>query len=241
MSSQGAFGGTFTSVTTGVFTDTCTRNPDPIFNVAGVGTRRVEPRNTPTVINAVFNFRNFWDGRANNVFNGVNPFGPRDQTQRIFKLQANGHIRGGQRRARSTRAWPRRRSGRRISAFEMSCDGRTFPKLGRKLLRCGRSSTQTGLNDSVLGPYATDARAQGQVRRADQGARSSRSGGTRRSPIGGFSQMENNFSLFWGLAIQALRGDADLRPDAVRPLGRVGQAQRELTGQERGDPDSTSS
>ncbi|MFD2272955.1 cytochrome c peroxidase [Undibacterium arcticum] len=30
----------------------------------------MEPRNTPTVINATFNFRNFWDGRANNMFNG---------------------------------------------------------------------------------------------------------------------------------------------------------------------------
>ncbi len=113
MSSQGAFGGTFTSVTTGVFTDTCTRNPDPVFNVAGVGTRRVEPRNTPTMINAVFNFRNFWDGRANNVFNGMNPFGLRDQTKRIFKLQANGTPQRRSASRCSTRAWPRRRSGRR--------------------------------------------------------------------------------------------------------------------------------
>ena len=26
-------------------------------------------RNSPSVINAVFNFHNFWDGRANNIFN----------------------------------------------------------------------------------------------------------------------------------------------------------------------------
>src|SRR5438309_1566003 len=37
--------------------------PDPVFNVHGTNTRRVEPRNTPTIINAVFNFANFWDGR----------------------------------------------------------------------------------------------------------------------------------------------------------------------------------
>ena len=50
------------------------------FNVGDIGVRQVEPRNTPTVINAIFNFRNFWDGRANNVFNGRNPFGRRDPT-----------------------------------------------------------------------------------------------------------------------------------------------------------------
>ncbi len=49
----------------------------PVFNVAGYTVRQAAPRNTPTVINAVYNFRNFWDGRANNVFNGVDPFGER--------------------------------------------------------------------------------------------------------------------------------------------------------------------
>ena len=42
-----------------------------------VNARTVERRNTPSNINAVFNYRNFWDGRANNTFNGVNPFGRR--------------------------------------------------------------------------------------------------------------------------------------------------------------------
>ena len=46
-----------------------------IFDVGRVLVRNVEPRNTPTTINAVFNHRNFWDGRARSVFNGVNPFG----------------------------------------------------------------------------------------------------------------------------------------------------------------------
>ena len=59
---------------------------DPLgFNVAGLNTRRVEPRNTPTVINAVFNHRQFWDGRAENVFNGVNHLGRRDSNARVFR------------------------------------------------------------------------------------------------------------------------------------------------------------
>ena len=35
------------------------------------------------MINAIFNFRNFWDGRANNVFNGVDPFGRRNEDARV--------------------------------------------------------------------------------------------------------------------------------------------------------------
>jgi lipoprotein NlpD len=40
--------------------------------------RQVEPRQTPTTINSAFFYRNFWDGRANNLFNGVGVFGMRD-------------------------------------------------------------------------------------------------------------------------------------------------------------------
>jgi cytochrome c peroxidase len=51
-------------------------NPaDTIFQVNGKSVRRVEPRNTTSVINAAFTHRNFWDGRASHFFNGRNPFG----------------------------------------------------------------------------------------------------------------------------------------------------------------------
>ena len=58
--------------------------PDDVFNVETVNTRRVEPRNTPTNINAVFNFANFWDGRAHNTFNGESVVGPLDQNAKIL-------------------------------------------------------------------------------------------------------------------------------------------------------------
>jgi cytochrome c peroxidase len=59
---------------------------DPIgFLVGSLNTRRVEPRNTPTVINSVFNHRQFWDGRAENIFNGVNHVGKRDSNARVFR------------------------------------------------------------------------------------------------------------------------------------------------------------
>ncbi len=44
----------------------------------------MEPRNTPTVINSVFHFTNFMDGRANNIFNGNNPFGPADPRKNLI-------------------------------------------------------------------------------------------------------------------------------------------------------------
>ena len=59
---------------------------DPLgFAVGGLKTRRVEPRNTPSVINAVFNHRQFWDGRADSIFNGVNHLGRRDPDARVFR------------------------------------------------------------------------------------------------------------------------------------------------------------
>lgn len=63
--------------------------PDPLgFQVAGKKTRRVEPRNTPTVINAVFNHRQFWDGRADAVFNGVNHLGQRDPNAKVVRANS---------------------------------------------------------------------------------------------------------------------------------------------------------
>jgi cytochrome c peroxidase len=59
---------------------------DPLgFSVLFTNTRRVEPRNTPSVINAVYNHRQFWDGRAENIFNGVNHLGARDPNARVAR------------------------------------------------------------------------------------------------------------------------------------------------------------
>ena len=37
------------------------------------------------MINAVYNVRNFWDGRANRRFNGRNPFGDADENARVLR------------------------------------------------------------------------------------------------------------------------------------------------------------
>src|SRR5580765_4304543 len=55
------------------------------FVIGSINTRRVEPRNAPSVINAVFNHRQFWDGRAENIFNGVDHLGQRDPDAKLFR------------------------------------------------------------------------------------------------------------------------------------------------------------
>ena len=137
-SSQGVFATLYGGIFNGqkeVFDDL-----ESIFYVGAppndLHTRKVEPRQTPTTINAALLFRNFWDGRANNVFNGVNPFGLRDPDARIWVAQWNGYF---------TEVRPRRIAlinssaasqsvGPPLSDFEMSSVGRTFPELGFKLL-----------------------------------------------------------------------------------------------------------
>ena len=111
--------------------------PDPDGFRVGQGSqaanvRRVEPRNTPTMINAVFNHRNFWDMRAQDVFNGVTPSATVTPTHSSTSSRASGTW-CRSRSASRCRAWPRRRSVRPRTRFEMSADGRPFPIVGREL------------------------------------------------------------------------------------------------------------
>ncbi|MBD2415299.1 cytochrome C peroxidase [Nostoc calcicola FACHB-3891] len=124
-SSQGVFNSKF------VNTDPGTPLDDPVFNVGGIETRRVEPRNTPTVINAVFNFRNFWDGRAQNVFNGVNAFGTRDPNAKLYKSSIFGSLQPVSVRLKNA-ALASQAVAPPLSSFEMSADGRTFQEIGDK-------------------------------------------------------------------------------------------------------------
>src|SRR5207247_1136246 len=85
-SSQGVFKALFGGVSGGA-NDRGTPVADDVFNVYGINVRRVEPRNTPNMINAVFNSDNFWDGRARNQFNGVSPFGLLDAKASILVFE----------------------------------------------------------------------------------------------------------------------------------------------------------
>ena len=84
-SSQGVFKTKFLGLLAGSDKENTAVVFDPIFSIGGNNTRRVEPRATPTFINSVFIFRNFWDGRAQNKFNGVDPFGDDSPNARVLK------------------------------------------------------------------------------------------------------------------------------------------------------------
>ncbi|MBW4446035.1 MAG: cytochrome C peroxidase [Spirirestis rafaelensis WJT71-NPBG6] len=130
-SSQGAFNAEFVDVTPGKAEDNVNFKPDPVFNVGGVNVRRVEPRNTPTVINAVYNFRNFWDGRAQDIFNGVNPFGLRDPNAFVGKADNPAKL-NLVKISLNNSSLASQAVGPPLSSFEQSADGRTFEEIGDK-------------------------------------------------------------------------------------------------------------
>ncbi len=152
VSSAGTFSGDYMGSTklTGS-NDLCARSVDSIFHVGGVGTRRVEPRNAPTIINAVFSHRLFWDGRANNIFNGSSPWGERDPDAGIW-VKVNPKSVLKQRLHLENSALASLATGPALSDFEMSCRQRTWSDIGRKLLSRQPLQNQKVHNeDSVLG------------------------------------------------------------------------------------------
>lgn len=155
VSSSGTFGGDYRDVKlVTAANDQCNRSSDPVFHVGAKGTRKVEPRNTPTVINAVFNFRNFWDGRANNIFNGSSPWGDRDPDAGVWVRNNDGSV-AKERLKLINSALASLAVSPPLDDFEMSCHGRTFADLGRKLLdRKPLEHQRVYWNDSVLGGLA---------------------------------------------------------------------------------------
>ncbi len=209
VSSQGTFGASFLGTgTSRKVGEKCGPPPRDEFNVGGVATRRVEPRNTPTVINAAFNYRNFWDGRANNIFNGVNPFGPRDPNAKVLQVNPDGStwlVSIGLRNA----SLASQAVGPALSEFEMSCDGRKFGDLGRKMLAVRPLAKQdVHAQDSALGRYRNRngsglALSYADLIKAAFEPKWWSAPGKFAAPgtTASYTHMETNFSLYWGLAI----------------------------------------
>jgi cytochrome c peroxidase len=193
--------------------------PDGLFVVGPIQTRRDTGRNTPSVINAALNYRNFWDGRANSVFNGRTPFGPHDADARVWVddvcvdatgVSAECAVQAVVRIPYSSAA--SQAVGPALSNFEMSGANRTFADLGQKLLWSWPLSQQAvSTTDSVLGSsvdgsgYGLTASYEAMIQKAfypeywavPDAIYQASSGDTTHT------QMAANFSLFWGLAIQA--------------------------------------
>ncbi len=226
VSSQGVMLHDFVDIVPGNPVDVGTLIPDPAFTTAG-GTqvRRVEPRNTPTVINAVFNFDNFWDGRANNIFNGNNPFGAADPRQHVI-VNAAGVLSTEELRLRQS-SLASQAVGPPLSDFEMSFRGRTWPKIGKKMLSLRPLAQQAvAADDSKLGflsqgapggtglntTYAAMIQAAFppqywnnttvKVTFDANGVPSFLPGPADPLNTGEYSQMEANFAFFFGVAVQ---------------------------------------
>jgi len=231
-------------------------NPDPDgFNLpnslqTNSITRKVEPRNTPTVINAVYNFRNFWDGRAQNDCNFLNPFGNRDQdpTHHLYQAvlpAAPNAPPVAVKPTVSNSSLCSQALGPALSNFEMSANHRTFWDLGKKMLTLQPLSQQlVSLSDSRLGAmsafplnglkksYLTliqnafqqtwwNTRYNVCVDPANPGNETTVDTknpkiALRTCPQGTvtYTLAEYNFSLFWGLSIQAY--ESILRADKSR-------------------------
>ncbi len=218
--SQGVRRAAFVSVVRGSAVDTVTPVWDPVFNIAPdpavedptFNVRRVTARQSPSVINAIFNFNQFWDGRAFYVFNGVNPFGPADPDAGVWFNQGGTIVK--QRVAIPFASLASQATGPALDDTEMSAAGRTFPLLGRKMLSLsplGRQVVHPG--DSVLGllsratslPGGGISGANGlnaTYAQMIQAAFQNNLWNSANLTPDGNTQMEANFSLYWGLAIQ---------------------------------------
>lgn len=209
--SAGTFRRTFEGVPSlGEGNDRCSPETDSIFHVGGRNVRQVTTRNAPSVINAAYNFRNFWDGRANNRFNGESPFGVRDLEAGVWVAGADGTVRKT-RVSLANAALASQAMAPPLNDVEMSCAQRTFPDIGRKLLpRRPLENQEVHPEDGVLGSRrdssgkGLNTTYQALVEKAFASRYWSGAGDLGTPAPGGapYSQMEANFSFFFGLAIQ---------------------------------------
>ena len=183
--------------------ETTTPVSDPVF---GNG-RQATGVNTPTMINAVFNHRNFFNGRAQPEFNGVNPWGNRDLAARVFAvLDSAGNVGTWDVRIQQA-SLASQAVGPPMSTVEMSSDGRTFQNLGQKMLLLKPLGLQrVDPTDSVLGSLVTPGTKglattyTAMIQKAFQ-PKWWNSTKTVKVGKGSYPLIQANFSLFWGVAI----------------------------------------
>ncbi|HKO69287.1 MAG TPA: cytochrome c peroxidase [Burkholderiaceae bacterium] len=232
VSSAGVKLSRFVGVQPGADHDMVQTVADPVFNLSGLNTRRAEPRNTPTVINAAFNRRQFWDVRASNLFNGVSPFGAGDEKARVLFATEHGKIR--QVKIRIDNAGLASQAvGPPLSDREMGSLDRKFRDIGKRLASARPlRKQQVAGDDSVLGRLARTAADRHRDEFSDRGLDTTYralieaafqphwwqsqeivvvrpDGRIEFEPTPGralraneYTMLEYNFSLFFGLAVQ---------------------------------------
>lgn len=275
--SQGVTRTKFVDAVAGKSRDEAQSTPDTDgFQVGGVNVRRVEPRQTPSVINAVFNHRNFWDGRARNTFNGVNGLGERDTNARVFRASVGG-LPVPAKVSLENSALASQAVEPPVNDTEMSASGRSFAEIGDKLSEPARRGAHGGCcgfdhlfgllplrplgkqvvrdDDSVLGALSRAPRrglevdsyedlvvkafrpewwqSEGVIEVDAKGQVSVREKASKAKGTQAYSLLEYNFSLFFGLAIQAYESTL-VADDTPFDRFREGQASALTAQQQRG-------
>lgn len=219
----------YNNVVPGFAIDSGSPVKDPIWNINGkYNVRRSVARNAPSVINAVFNLTNFWDGRANPHFNGQDTFGDQSPNGGVVVHQP-GQPLSFEPITMDSASLASQALAPIVSFSEMSFgdpsqrsvtdpsqpNGRSISEIGKKMLA---ASTQTGVpltplglqtvhpEDSVLGslskaPYRglnTTYETLVKTAFAEQYWNSDEAIET---PGIVFNQMEFNFGLFFGLSV----------------------------------------
>src|SRR5688572_12630143 len=263
VSSSGSFDQKFHSLALSLsgLTEKCSQASGNVYHGGVKPARMVEPRNTPTTINAAFNHVNFWDGRANNIFNGVGVFGRREiaSNPAARVLVREGSLVRLQALEIPDASLASQAVGPALSNEEMSCSGRRFLDIARKLLLSKPLAGQKiHAGDSLFGsagPHGSVVASNGRglnrsyleliTRAFDEKYWNSsnffvvNSKGKISASLTGHAQVEHNFAMFWGISImlyeQTLISDQS-RFDSCNPRTVAGvascQNEQTLTTQE---------
>ncbi len=183
----------------------CEEQFDPIFNEGGVNVRQVTGRNPPSVINAIFNIRNFWDGRANPWFNGVDGAGPTNPGARVWVWNAAQQSFEQIPLLLDFAGLASQAVGPVLNGVEMSCSGRSWNDVATRLLDARPLAEQrVASTDSVLGPLAAEDGFGLDTTYRAMIVEAFRARWRRQEPTPtGVPQIEANFPLLFGLAVQA--------------------------------------
>ena len=184
--------------------DDCRTDTTSFFKRNDLTTRQSGQRNAPTVINAVFNFRNFWDGRANNLFNGQSPWGARDPFAGVWEVDPRaGLIK--RRILLKNASLASQAVAPIINDMEMACVGRGVQDVARKVLSLRALQDQeVSATDSVL----AELRAEQGLGLAVDYSSMIRKAFSRRfwesdqMVDGTDGQLVANFAFFFGLSVQ---------------------------------------
>jgi cytochrome c peroxidase len=212
----GVFKTAFTGIDAEGAVDLGVDQDDALFQVGDTDTLQVTGRDAPTTIGAIFFHRIFWDGRANHFFNGRNIWGNADPNRPpVLEMLADGSL-GEISVLLNNAAAASQAVGPPLSDVEMSWGGRSWSEVGRKMLaRRPLANQSVDPTDSVLGALAHlgGPGLDPSLLYADlvRAAFQERWWGSDEMTADGFTQMEANFALIFGLAIQCY--EATLIPD----------------------------